>query len=376
MKILILVENLNRRGGATKAARSLFSQLNSGCDIVMHGCYSSNLLGVSTNLFIKLILIVCSFFSLLIFLYRNKVSHVVCTHFIPIVLIYLLRFFYFRRLKVIYWIHTNPHSYFSLKTVSARVFSLIIPFILKSSTGKVVFVSKESEVQFKSKYGEVDSATIYNLIEYEKKSNIPRRENKKLLYVGSFEKVKRLDLLLNALANVDHEITLSIVGGDLDSVSFNKLNNVVHQLNIESRVSFFGHCDPVPHFLEASALILTSEAEGYPLVFNEANSFNLPVISLDFSSGPREYLCSGLDLCTVFDSYKVTDFGIIVSNKDPLTNLGFAIEFFFNGDLNYKKMINDIKAYQSLFDKKTILSSWYDLLEGKLEGKPGSGLDS
>ena len=106
----------------------------------------------------------------------------------------------------------------------------------------------------------------------------PGRE-KRLLWIGAFEPVKRLELFLD-IAEQLHDCQFDVVGdgnGQLEYVQgvrsrAKAMPNVhLHGVVPHSRVEQF--------FLQSAALVCTSRAEGFPNIILEAWSHGLPVIS-------------------------------------------------------------------------------------------------
>jgi glycosyltransferase involved in cell wall biosynthesis len=72
-----------------------------------------------------------------------------------------------------------------------------------------------------------------------------------------------------------------LVGNGPDSKKYKKMVNKKH---LENEISFLGQKqNPYPYFKISDCLILTSEYEGYPVVFNEAKVLNLPIITTNVS---------------------------------------------------------------------------------------------
>jgi UDP-D-galactose:(glucosyl)LPS alpha-1,6-D-galactosyltransferase len=67
-------------------------------------------------------------------------------------------------------------------------------------------------------------------------------------------------------------------------------------LNISDRVIWHGWLDnPWDEIHEATALVLTSDYEGLPMVIGEAMTRGVPVISTDCPTGPADYIEQGVN---------------------------------------------------------------------------------
>jgi D-inositol-3-phosphate glycosyltransferase len=106
-----------------------------------------------------------------------------------------------------------------------------------------------------------------------------------LLYVGRFEPLKGLDILLEALAflkNFDR-LRLVIVGGDGDyNQAHQPLRQKAHDLGIAERCLFTGPVEQLklpPYYNSADALVIPSRYESFGLVGLEALACGCPVVS-------------------------------------------------------------------------------------------------
>lgn len=102
-----------------------------------------------------------------------------------------------------------------------------------------------------------------------------------LVYVGTFHRVKRLDLLMQTLAQVRRQrpqTNLLMVGDGPERAA---LESLVCDLGLQEAVSFVGRQDfgDLPRFYgDARVFVMTSQSEGLPMSMIEAMSMGLPVI--------------------------------------------------------------------------------------------------
>ena len=104
--------------------------------------------------------------------------------------------------------------------------------------------------------------------------------NNKFLFVGYLAKRKGLDTAIKALGELkNYDWTLDILGDDSQR---QELEELVNNLNLNSRVKFYGFRDDAEKFMSvASCLLFPSHQEGLPLTVNEALSVGLPIIASD-----------------------------------------------------------------------------------------------
>jgi D-inositol-3-phosphate glycosyltransferase len=106
-----------------------------------------------------------------------------------------------------------------------------------------------------------------------------------LLYVGRFEPLKGLDILLEAMAalkSVDR-LRLVIVGGDGENhFGHQSLKQRTHELGISDRCLFTGPIEQMklpPYYNSADMLVIPSRYESFGLVGLEALACGRPVVS-------------------------------------------------------------------------------------------------
>jgi glycosyltransferase involved in cell wall biosynthesis len=107
------------------------------------------------------------------------------------------------------------------------------------------------------------------------------RDEKILIFVGRLHPVKRLDLLLKAVQQLDEKCKLLIVGtGSLE----NELEEMAESFGVADRVLFIGAVpySEVPKFMNmADLIVMTSSIEGQPRVLIEAMSCGTPAVGTD-----------------------------------------------------------------------------------------------
>jgi len=119
------------------------------------------------------------------------------------------------------------------------------------------------------------------------------KKKKIIISIGRFDDNKNQLMLLKAINNLKNNKNLNVVligqgykKKDLISYSKkNKFNNNLYILGFKK--------NPYPYLLKSDLMVLTSNFEGLPNVLIEAMSLNIPIISTNSPTGPREILLNG-----------------------------------------------------------------------------------
>ncbi len=160
---------------------------------------------------------------------------------------------------------------------------------------KIVFVSKEGADSFIKVYPElkekvnvcnnlIDSENILNLSKEEIDS---RKDNEKVTFINvgrHDEKQKRLTRIIEAskkLKSENKKFKVLLIGDGQDNKFYKEL---VKKENLESTILFLGKKqNPYPYFKISDCVLLTSDYEGYPVVFLESFVLGKPIITTKVS---------------------------------------------------------------------------------------------
>lgn len=158
----------------------------------------------------------------------------------------------------------------------------------------IIFVSKEGKESFIATFPETKEKTMVcnNLIDdlkIEELANeeieLQKQEVTTFLNVGRHdERQKKLSKLIEAskkLKTEGYNFKVLFVGDGQDT---EKYKEMVKQNNLEEQIIFLGRKqNPYPYFKISDCVILTSDYEGYPVVFIESMILNKPIITTKVS---------------------------------------------------------------------------------------------
>ncbi|QRF22641.1 glycosyltransferase [Alicyclobacillus sp. TC] len=206
-----------------------------------------------------------------------KPDLVVGTH-VPHTVLYSKMAFGHYDIPIVSWLHNPPNLFNDSHFVNYADIHWCISQGIKSILQNTIPISK-----------------IYwvgNPIE----QNIPpvsiHQGSSRFIYIGRLEnQQKRLDILFSALHYLKSDWLLDIYG---DGPDRDKLFQLAKKLGIASKIRWNGWVDrPWESIQSASALLLTSDFEGLPMVIGESLSRGLPVISSKCPTGPEDLIQHG-----------------------------------------------------------------------------------
>jgi glycosyltransferase involved in cell wall biosynthesis len=138
---------------------------------------------------------------------------------------------------------------------------------------------------------------------FKKKYSIGDNE-KVILFLGRIHKIKGLDLLINAFADLTKKINnvrIVIVGPDDGYLS--TINNLIASLGLESKIlipGFISVNDKIAAYVDADVYVLPSRYDIFPTTVLEACSFGTPIITTD-QTGIRDLVNNNVGYVVPFD---------------------------------------------------------------------------
>jgi len=128
-----------------------------------------------------------------------------------------------------------------------------------------------------------------------------------------------------------------MIGDGPDTEVYKKM---VNENGLENYFIFCGRKkNPYPYFKISNATILTSEYEGYPVVFVESLVLGVPIITTNVSDAKKE-----------IDNM----YGIVTKNNTPEEIAKSMKEIILNGD-KYKNKFNSKKFNEEILKKLDII---------------------
>lgn len=194
--------------------------------------------------------------------------------------------------KSILWGHADYWSLFNEDEAKMKQFFEDIKY---KGFSKIVFVAKSAKESFLKLFPEKKDCTYYcnNLIDAERIKELQNEEIElkkdnniiTFLNVGRHdEKQKKLTRIIDASSKLKAEgynFKIIFVGDGKDQAIYKKL---IKQKGLEDTIILLGaKKNPYPYFKICDCVLLSSDYEGYPVVFIESFILNKPIITTKVS---------------------------------------------------------------------------------------------
>lgn len=194
------------------------------------------------------------------------------------------------------WVHNNYLDFYEKNIEKYKKF---FNSIKANKFKNIVFVSYFDKNNFERIFPKLKENLIVfnNLIDYksilnksEEKIDIEKFDEVTFINVGRHdEKQKRLTRIIEATEKLKTEnikCKILFVGNGPDT---EKYKNMVIEKKLEEYIIFIGaKKNPYPYFKISNCLLMSSEYEGYPVVFIEALILGLPIITTDISDSKKD----------------------------------------------------------------------------------------
>lgn len=259
-----------------------------------------------------------------------------------------------------------------------NIFQKIINAYVFNKANHILSCSKQIST-YLSKYSS-KLTTIYNPINKSiiKQKMVEKIDNKTkefvntgdiFITVGKIINYKGYDELIDAFCiykKINSKAKLIIIGKDY-------LNNTIMEKcinkNIDDSVLFTGYVNnPYKYLKVADVFVLSSYYEGFPNVVIEAMACNLPIVSVDCPSGPKEILTNGFSENKI-NKAQIVDYGVLCPPIyiEESTTKNNAIYELSNGlNLGFKNRIilsKKSKKRSEDFEIETICLQYLEMID-------------
>ncbi len=259
----------------------------------------------------------------------------------------------------------------------------ILMKLLHKKADVVVANSKASGYALNNFFNLKNVITIYNPIDFNRINKLKEEAIKEdfekiflnsdvFINIGRFTKPKaqwRLIRAFSEVARYQKSAKLVILGeGEFKP----RLENLIKKMNLDNNVFLIERQENIFSFLKkADCFIFSSLWEGLPNTVIEAVACELPVISTDCISGPREILAPNLDINKEIEYPYDCENGVLVKNlrengifdnvdKTPLSSIEKGLA---NAMISFLKNKKETKQFGlERFGLKNIINQWEEII--------------
>lgn len=257
------------------------------------------------------------------------------------------------------WVHTdvskNPWAdkFFKSNSSQLRIYQKYDRIVFVSLGGKSAFSKKFSSVSTSIEriiHNPINSDEVYQ------KSSVQSNEVNswmertagtiKLISVGRLDAVKRLDILINAvyeMNDINYPVTLTIIGDGQEKEKLEKLHS-----NSANKVLFLGaKKNPMPYVVHSQLFVSTSAVESYPTAIVEALILGTPVLATD-NAGSKEVLGNDekgkIVQASISSNDLASEIDLAIKNRDTLAAKAQSAKNSFNIE-------TILKQYDNIFEE-------------------------
>ncbi|GHB36494.1 glycosyl transferase [Pseudovibrio japonicus] len=189
----------------------------------------------------------------------------------------------------------SPHGgslHYDSSTSAGKVY-IRLEKLLRPLTDALVFTSAFEKAAYQQKIGLNATSLRYKIVHNglkpdEFKYSVPPDDAADLLFIGELRHLKGVDLLINALhdLNKTSKLTLAIVG---DGPDRSKFEQMVREKNLQATVTFHGFL-PLNQALQlGKTAVIPSRAEALPYIVLELLAAQKPLITTHVGGIPEIY---------------------------------------------------------------------------------------
>jgi N-acetylgalactosamine-N,N'-diacetylbacillosaminyl-diphospho-undecaprenol 4-alpha-N-acetylgalactosaminyltransferase len=189
-----------------------------------------------------------------------------------------------------------------------------------------------------------------------------KKENSEFIFinVARFEPQKNHKLLIEAFYKANLNAKLYLIG---DGYLRSELEELVKKLNLEKKVVFLRRQKDVFKYLKkASCFVFSSNYEGFPNVLLEALVCNLPIISTDCKSGPREILAPNTPITKETNSIEIAEYGIL-TKVGSVEYLAKAMRLIYEDENLRYNFTQKSKKRVKDFEVEKIIKEWEKVIK-------------
>jgi len=176
---------------------------------------------------------------------------------------------------------------------------------------------------------------------------------KKVSIIGSIQKRKNQYDAVRMLEYIeDNNVVLQVFGHELDKEYTAFIKEYIERKGLTHRVFFKSVASEEEIYSNTDLVVLTSEHEGLPYIFQESAMYNIPVVAYDFKYGAKEFLRDGENGCLIeMGDYK---------------SMAKKVSEILEDEALYKKIVEDnSKFFDEAYAEEKTVEKYIDFLGDK-----------
>ena len=232
--------------------------------------------------------------------------------------------------------------------------------LLFKNVKSIIVQTDESRIWLRQHFPKINVDVIPNPISYPlplQKGNtidpntVLQKHRNLILASGRLHKFKQFDLLIKAFCRIKdehHSWDLVILG---EGEERENLDNLLIELKARDRIFLPGSVGNMSEWYKrADLFILSSLVEGFPNVLLEAMSYELPCISFDCDTGPRDMIQNGIN-------------GVLINPQENEGGLSKAIKKVIIDEPFRIKISNNSAHIRDKYSVGSIMQKWNNVLD-------------
>lgn len=195
-----------------------------------------------------------------------------------------------------------------------KIQKLLRKIVIHNSDFFVACSSKSKEKLMAWKVDEEKIKTILLTLDIKKfilcRGKRKEREIKHILYVGSIEAGKGIDLIIHALKYTDDRVKLNIVGSGKPEY-IDKIKHMAKEEGVFNKVKFLGFLEGdnlIKEYYKSDLFVFPTRSDCYGLVLIEAYCSGLPIVSSKYADGAYDVIENNVN-GLIIDPYNAKEFG-------------------------------------------------------------------
>jgi len=252
---------------------------------------------------------------------------------------------------------------FKKNNIHSRISKFLIKSLYKYAN-LVISLSKGSAKDLIDNFNISKIEVIYNPIDLEYIRKLSQKRisisKKRFTFVtlGRLVEGKNQDLIIKAMQNV--EADLWIIG---DGEKREDLEKLVNTLNLQDKVTFLGkQKNPFKFLKKADCFVYASQRESFGNVLVEALSCELPIISTDCPTGPREILAPSSNVLKRTNKIELAEYGILIPIQD-VEKISQAMKMIYKDKSLRENYAKKAKNRAEDFEVNKIIKEWEKIIE-------------